>query len=397
MLQSRLFTKTLKNFPKDEESVNAKYLIRAGYVRKLSSGIFSYLPLGLRVLNKISQVVREEMDAIGAQEILMPALVAKRYWVKSNRWKVPVVYKVEAGDDEFGLGWTHEEVIAHIAEEFIRSEKDLPAALYQIQTKFRQEPRARSGLIRLREFVMKDLYSFHKTEADLNKFYDKVASAYLKIFNRLSLPVKIVEASGGDFTKEYTHEFQVLTEGGEDTVFYCDKCKFAQNREIAKVKSGEKCPNCKGGIVQESKAIEAGNIFKLGKRFSPKSGDWFMASYGLGPSRAMAAIIEIHHDEKGIIWPEEAAPFKAHLLALTPSIKSKADKIYKDLQKKGIELLYDDRDSASPGEKLVDADILGIPWRLVVSEKTKNKIEIKKRGSIRERLVSLAEAVKVIS
>jgi len=392
MRQSLLFSKTTKTFPKAEESTNARYLIKAGYIRKSSAGVYSYLPLGWRVLNKINQIVREEMDAIGSQEVLFPALVAKKYWVKSDRWNTPIAYKVKAGKDEYSLGWTHEEIAAHLADEFIQSEKDLPRSVYQIQTKFRQEPRARGGLIRLREFVMKDLYGFHKTEADLKKFYNQVNSAYKKIFKRLSLPIKVVEASGGEFTKEYTHEFQVLTNGGEDTVFHCNKCSFAQNKEVAKVKAGSKCRQSKcSGKIRESRAIEVGNIFKLGRRFS----SWWMGSYGLGSSRAIAALVEVNHDDRGIIWPLTVAPYQVHLLALTSSVKSKADKIYKDLQKHGIEVLYDDRKDVSAGEKLMDADLIGLPWRLVVSEKTGNKVEVKARNSNKARLESISNYVKV--
>lgn len=398
MRQSLLFSKTVKAFPKDEESTNARYLIKAGYVRKTSAGVYSYLPLGWRVLNKINQIIREEMDAIGGQEALFPAMVAKKYWVKSDRWNTPVAYKVKVGHEEFALGWSHEEIAASLADEFIRSVKDLPRAIYQIQTKFRQEPRARGGLIRLREFVMKDLYGFHETEADLQKFYNQVAVAYKKIFKRLSLPVKVVEASGGAFTKEFTHEFQVLTDGGEDTVFHCEKCDFAQNKEIVgsalggKVKAGAKCPDSKcSGKIKESRAIEVGNIFKLGKRFSP----WWMGSYGIGSSRIMAALVEISHDDRGIIWPASVAPYQVHLLALTSSVKSKANKIYQDLQKRGIAVLYDDREDSSAGEKLMDADLLGMPWRLVVSEKTGSKVEVKARSSDKTRLESIRNYVKV--
>jgi prolyl-tRNA synthetase len=385
MKQSQLFTKTEKNFPKDEESVNAKYLIRAGYIRKSSAGIYSFLPLGLKVLNKINQIIREEMDNIGGQEALFPSLIAKKYWQQSGRWDVPVMYKLKVQRDEFGLGWTHEEIAASLAAHFIRSEKDLPQAIYQIQNKFRLEPRARSGLLRTREFLMKDLYSFHKTEADLEKFYKKVEKAYLKIFKRLSLPVKVVEASGGDFTKQFTHEFQTLIASGEDTVLYCSKCKFAQNKEIAKVKAGSKCPDCRGK-VEESRAIEVGNIFRLGNRFSP----WYMGSYGIGPSRTLATLVEVYHDDKGVIWPEAVAPYRVHLLELG---KISASNIYKTLKDKGIEVLYDDR-PLSPGEKFADADLIGIPYRLVVSERNAKKVEVKARGAKKTKLLTEKELIK---
>ncbi|MFH1759209.1 MAG: aminoacyl--tRNA ligase-related protein [Patescibacteria group bacterium] len=386
MLQSKLFSKTQKYFPKDEELASAKYLIRAGYIRKSSAGIYTYLPLAWRVLNKINQIIREEMNAIGGEELLMPALVAKKYWVESGRWDVPIVYKIKTPQkDEFGLGWTHEEVIAHIAKDFIQSEKDLPKAVYQIQNKFRLEPRARGGLIRGREFMMKDLYSFHKDRADLERYYKKAEGAYKKVFKRMSLPIKVVEAAGGDFTKEYTHEFQVPVDSGEDTIFHCAKCAFAQNKEVTKAKAGDKCPQCKGKI-QESRAIEVGNIFRLGKRYS----QWMMGSYGIGISRALAALVEIHHDDRGIIWPEAVAPYQVHLLELG---EASARGVYQKLQKNNIETLYDDRD-VSAGEKFADADLLGIPWRLVVSKKTGNKIEIKKRNSNKTKLLKLDEVIQ---
>ena len=402
MRQSQLFSKTSKNFPKDEESVNAKYLIKGGFIAKNSAGVFSFLPLGWQVLNKINNIVQEEMNAIGAQEILLPALIARKYWEKSGRWDVDIMYKISqvhinsdkdgnpsTSYEDFSLGWTHEEVIADIAGNFIRSEKDLPLAVYQIQNKFRHEPRARNGLIRGREFLMKDLYSFHATKEDLDNYYQTIIDAYKKILDRLSLSYKIVEASGGAFTKEYTHEFQVLTDSGEDTIFYCDQCDFAQNKEIASVKLDDNCPKCDGKI-KESRGIEIANVFKLGNRFSK----WQMGSYGFGPSRAMGVLVEIFHDDKGIIWPDAVAPFKVHLLAL-PGGKN-VDTIYNNLTKAGVEVLYDDRQDASAGEKFADADLLGIPHRLVVSEKTGEKIEHKRRGLLDVKLLSYNELIKLL-
>ena len=391
MRQSDLFSKTEKNFPKDEESINAKYLIKGGFIAKNSSGIFSFLPLGLRVLNKINNIIREEINAIGGQEILMPALIAKRYWEKSGRWDTDVAYKLKAGEEEFALGWTHEEVVASFGENFIRSEKDLPVAVYQIQTKFRHEPRARGGLLRGREFLMKDLYSFHATEEDLKRYYKVVEDAYRKIFDRLSLSYKIAEASGGAFTKEYTHEFQVLTPVGEDVIFYCDKCDLAQNKEVARVAKGEKC-QC-GGEIQESNAIEVGNIFKLGNRFSPPKGGWFMGSYGIGPSRVMGTLVEVFHDDKGIIWPDNVAPFQVHLLSL-PGAKN-VDTLYNNLIKEGFEVLYDDREM-SAGEKFSDADLIGIPHRLVASEKTGDQIEHRRRGLSDSKLIFYEELLQLL-
>ena len=297
MLFSHLFSKTERAFPKDEEAINAKYLLRAGFIKKMSAGVFTYLPLAYRVLEKINAIIRREMHAIGAEELLMPALVAKEYWMKSNRWNVEVVYKLKsATEEEFGLGWTHEEVIAAIAAKFIQSYKDLPKAAYQIQNKFRSEPRAKNGLLRGREFMMKDLYSFHATKADLDEYYAVVIKAYEKILNTIGLDYIIAEASGGAFTKEYTHEFQVLADAGEDTIFYCTKCRYGQNKEVASaVNIGTPCPKC-GGEVAKGNAIEVANIFQLGTRYSEAfdvkfknatGGEEFvvMGSYGIGPSR----------------------------------------------------------------------------------------------------------------
>ncbi len=409
MLQSKLFTKTQKTLPKEEEAINAKLLIKGGFICKLSAGVYSYLPLGWRVLEKINRIIREEMNAIGAQELLMPSLVAKEYWEKSKRWKTDVMYKLESPYGEnFGLGWTHEEVVSEIASRFINSYKDLPLGVYQIQTKFRAEPRAKNGLLRGREFLMKDLYSFHADKADLDRYYSEVAGAYQKIFQRLGLEAKLTEASGGPFTKEYTHEFQVLSSAGEDTIFYCDKCDFSQNKEIAEVKAGDKCPKC-GGKITEANSIEVANIFKLGTRYSEafdlrftnKQGSKepvVMGSYGIGPTRIMGTLVEVYNDEKGIVWPEAAAPFRAHLVSISGKkdgqVEKAADKVYTQLQKAGIEVLYDDRE-ASAGEKLADVDLLGITWRAIVSEKTGDKIELKRRNSNEVKMVTLAELLKI--
>lgn len=426
MLLSRLFTKTQKNFPAEEEAINAKLLIRAGFIRKMSAGVYSYLPLAWRVIKKIEKIVREEMDAIGGQEVLMPALVAKEYWDKSNRWGVDVAYKLESPyGEKFGLGWTHEEVITAIAAQFISSYHDLPSAVYQIQTKFRAEPRAKNGLLRGREFIMKDLYSFHATKEDLDAYYQKVIKAYQKVFKRLRLKTKVAEAAGGPFTKEYTHEFQVLAPSGEDTIFYCTKCDFAQNKEIAIVQQGNRCPNC-GGDIELSNAIEVGNVFKLGTRYSDafdlkftdKDGGKkpvIMGSYGIGISRCLASLVEVHNDEKGMIWSESVAPFKLHLIALTGKAAPKkggprlvagreggakiaklAGRVYTQLEKAGVEVLYDDRD-VSAGEKFSDADLIGIPWRAVISERTGGKIELKGRDSDKAKLVTLEQFLKTLN
>jgi len=412
MKQSQLFAKTTKNLPEGEESKNARLLIKGGFINKSSAGVYSFLPLGLRVLEKVNNVIREEMNAIGAEELLMPALVQKKYWEQSGRWGVDVIYRTGENvksekDFQYGLGWTHEEVISAIARHFISSYKDLPRAAYQIQTKFRAEVRAQAGILRGREFLMKDLYSFHADRADLDDYYQKVINAYRKIFKRLGLKALVTEASGGAFTKEYTHEFQVLNPAGEDTVFYCEKCGFSQNQEIYKPEAHKDC----GGEVKTGRAIEVGNVFKLGTKFSEAFNLSYndntgakhpviMGSYGIGPTRVMGTIAEEYNDEKGIVWPETVAPFRAHLVMLgeSPKVRKEADRLYKLLS--GLvgesEVLYDER-SASAGEKLNDSDLLGIPVRILISEKTlaAKKIEVKKRSAKSAEMMTAAEIKKI--
>lgn len=324
MRQSKLFTKTSKEISNDEQSLNAQLLIRAGFVDKLMAGVYTYLPLGLRVLDKIKNIIREEMNNIGGQEILMPALTPKENWEKTGRWdSLDVLFRLKgAGDKEYALGATHEEVVTPLLQRFVTSYKDLPAAVYQIQDKFRNEPRAKSGLLRGREFSMKDLYSFHANEKDLDEYYEKVKVAYDSIYSRCGLDAKIVEASGGTFS-EYSHEYQVFTDFGEDIVFSCEKCNRHQNREIVEKKT---CSVC-GSELIERKAVEVGNIFKLKTKYSSafnfkyvdekgKQNGVIMGCYGIGPSRMIGAIVETRHDDNGMIWPEAIAPFKVHLIFL---------------------------------------------------------------------------------
>ncbi|MEK9180340.1 MAG: aminoacyl--tRNA ligase-related protein [Patescibacteria group bacterium] len=433
MKQSQLFTKVSRQDPKDETALNARLLERGGFVYKNSAGIYSYLPLGWRVMQKIAQIIREEMNAIGGQELFMPALVEKKYLDATGRWSVEVGYEVHGKGEKaanFTLGWTHEEVLTEIVSKYISSYKDLPFAAYQIQTKFRNEPRAKSGLLRGREFMMKDLYSFHASEDDFEKYYEKVADAYRKIFERCGLKAVYTLAGGGAFTAKHTHEFQVPAEVGEDTIFVCEKCEYAENKEISKLQEGDRCPvslrgsettaaipkgheiaspaarndgkRC-GGRIYENKAIEVGNIFPLGTKYSEafdlkfrdengKEHFVVMGSYGIGLGRVMATVVEVSNDKAGIIWPESVAPFRAHLLSLGGADGSS---IYEKLQKAGIEVLYDDRD-LSAGEKFAESDLLGIPWRLVVSPKTGDGVEVKRRNEGKSKTVSVTEALKLL-
>ena len=410
MKQSQFFAKTLKEWPADEESASARHLIRAGFIDKNSSGIYTFLPLGLRTLEKVNKVIREEMNALGASELLMPALISKKYWQSTDRWDVDILYKIkDSSDQDYGLAFTHEEVLAPLLKKFISSYRDLPFSLYQIQTKFRDEPRARAGLIRTKEFVMKDLYSFHTDTDDLENYYWRAAEAYKKIFKRLGLETKIIEAAGGGFTDEYTHEFQVLTSAGEDEIFYCDSCDFAQNKEVTKAEEGAKCPKCGNGKIKKENGIEVGNIFKLGTRFSEAADlsykDKFghknavvMGSYGIGPSRIIGALAEVSRDDKGLIWPQEISPFKVHLIELEGG-QAQALKVYEDLNDAGADVLYDDRKETSAGEKLTDADLIGITWRAVASSRTadQNKIELKSRTESKSRMVNLKELLKYVA
>lgn len=394
MLQTKLFGKTLREAPKDETSFNAKLLSRAGYIDKLLAGVYSYLPLGLKVLAKIQNIVREEMNLLGAQEILMPALQPKELWEKTNRWSnmKDILFKFtgQDGSEKILLAPTHEENVVELVKKRINSYRDLPIALYQIQDKFRNEARAKSGLLRGREFNMKDLYSFHATEEDLKDFYDKAIQAYQKIFKRCGLESLVVEASGGVFSKEFSHEFQVLTSYGEDEIIYCPSGDFAQNKEICQLKENDHCPNCSKKLIR-AKTIEVGNIFKLGCKYSHdlklvfadekgQTKEVTMGCYGIGPSRMMGAAVEVHHDDQGIIWPTSLTPFQLHLLLLSQETvkKNRAKKLYQDLTDQGWQVLFDDRE-VSPGVKLNDADLLGISLQLIIGEKTKDQLEYRLR------------------
>lgn len=416
MRQTELFFRTQKEFSKDEVALNARLLIRANFINKLMAGVFSFLPLGEMVRQKIIAIIREEMNELGGNEISMPALQPKAVWEQTGRWqglnKIMYQFKDHSGR-EVGLGPTHEEIVAPIAQNIVISYTDLPKFVYQIQTKFRDEPRAKSGLLRGREFTMKDLYSFHADEASLNEFYEKAKKSYEKIFERFGLKAYLTEASGGDFSKEYSHEFMVESEVGEDEIFLCRLCGFAQNKEISKLKKGGQCPKCQSGVLEKIKVIEVGNIFKLGTKFSEpikfyyrtKKGDSkpvVMGSYGIGIERLMGTIVEVSRDERGIIWPEAVAPYKAHLLMIgeaTPALQKFSDEVYNKLAKNGVEVLYDDRSQVSAGDKFFDADLIGMPWRIVVSEKTmaSEKIEIKKRTEKEGKLIKLEEALKILN
>lgn len=412
MKRSQLYLKTLPQAPHDEVSVNAKLLVRGGFVDKLSAGVYTLLPLGLRVLSKIENIIREEMIGVGGQEIFMPALHPKENWEQTGRWKTyEDIYKLKEDGKEYALGPTHEEVISPLVKKFVSSYRDLPVYLFQFQNKFRKELRAKSGIIRLREFLMKDLYSFHADEQDLERYYEKLKQVYVKIFKRLGLGKEtyVTFASGGAFSK-YSHELQTLTAAGEDTIYICSKCRIAVNKEIIKdVKN--RCPECGSKKLKVEKAVEVGNIFKLGTKFSQpfdlsfldkdgKKKPVIMGCFGISPQRSMGTIVEVSHDSSGIIWPDSVAPFQIYLIGIfgkkDKKVKQTCDKIYQQLLVKNVEVLYDDRD-ASAGEKFADADLIGIPIRIVVSEKTlaKKSVEIKNRKDSKIRLVKISNLYKI--
>jgi prolyl-tRNA synthetase len=400
MKYSKLFVKTLKEAPKDADTINHKLLTQAGFVDQLMAGVYSYLPLGLRVLRNIEQVVREEMDAIGGQEILMPILHPKHIWETTKGWdNIDVLFKIQSRTEkEYALGQSEEEVVTPLVMKHVRSYQQLPQAVYQIHWKYRDELRAKSGILRGREFFMKDMYSFHETQEDFNKFYEEAKQAYLKIYTRLGLIAKVTEASGGSFSEKISYEFMILTDAGEDDILYCTACEFCVNVEIAKIKEGAQCPKCKKAKLKKARASEAGNVFDLGQKYSKdfeltassKDGKQIypiMGCYGIGISRVMGLIVEKYHDDRGIIWPQQAAPFQVHVISLKEN--HKADKIYKKLQEAGIDVLYDDREDVSAGAKFADADLIGIPVRLVVSAKTGEEIEWKQRNKSETELVSM--------
>src|SRR5260221_761124 len=409
MLQSKLFSKTSKNAPANDISRNAQLLIKAGFIHKEMAGVYAYLPLGLKVVEKIKQIVREEMAAVGASEIIMTALQRKELWEKTDRWddeKVDVWFKSALKNGtEVGFGWSHEEPISDMMRGFITSYRDLPVYVHQFQTKLRNELRAKSGIMRGREFVMNDMYSFSVSDEEHKKFYDKTIKAYLKVYERVGLgdDTFLTFASGGAFT-QFSHEFQTICDTGEDIVHLHRKKKIAINKEVF-TDEVMKQLGVKKEELEEVKAAEVGNIFSFGTTKSEQLDLYFtdekgnskpvvLGSYGIGITRVMGVIVEKFHDDKGIIWPKEIAPFQVHLIEL-PGAKD-AKKIYEELIEKGIEVLWDDRELAA-GAKFADADLIGIPVRLVVSVKTQDKIEYKERNKEKTELLSLKEILELLT
>ncbi|MBP9749767.1 MAG: prolyl-tRNA synthetase [Candidatus Pacebacteria bacterium] len=385
MRQSQLFTRTRKDAPSDEVSKNAKLLIRAGYIHKEMAGVYTYLPLGLRTLGRLNTIIREEMNAIGGQEVMLSSLQDKAVWEATGRWEsadVEVWFKTSLQNgQELGLGFTHEEPITRMMSEQVASYRDLPQRVYQIQTKFRNEVRAKSGIMRTREFPMKDLYSFDRDQAGLDVFYEEATAAYIRIFSRAGIGTITYKtfASGGSFSK-YSHEFQTVSDAGEDLI-YIDKAQGIAINEEVYTDAVLADLGCAKDTLVQAKSIEVGNIFKLGTKFSEPLGLRYkdeqgidkpviMGCYGIGPSRLMGTIAEVMSDERGLVWPKEVAPFDVHVVRLGEGehVVQGADTLVATLSAQGVSVLYDDRDLRA-GEKFADSDLLGIPLRVVVSEK----------------------------
>lgn len=412
MRVSHLFTKTTKNAPADEVAKNAQLLIRAGYVYKEMAGVYAYLPLGKRVLEKIIQIVREEMDAIGGSEVSMTALQNSDVWKTSGRWDDKVMdvwFKTKlANGTELGLAPTHEEPLTQLMKNFVHSYKDLPIYPYQFQIKFRNELRSKSGLMRGREFWMKDLYSFSRTQAEHDAFYEKASDAYVKVFDRLGLGGFTYKtfASGGSFAK-FSHEFQTVSPVGEDKIYIHKGKNIAINEEVYTDEVLAEL-GIEKGELEEATAVETGNIFTLGTRFSDplelnftdengESKPVIMGSYGIGPSRLMGLIAEHFSDDKGLVWPVAVAPFKVYLVSIG-AVAPEADALYDELTAKGIEVLYDDRDERA-GAKFADAELLGIPYRVTISERliAENKLEFTPRATGESEVLTAADLLDKLS
>jgi prolyl-tRNA synthetase len=414
MRLSQLFTKTSKTLPADETARNAQLLIQAGFIYKEMAGVYSFLPLGLKVLNNISDLVKQEMNGIGGQEILMPALQLKEHYEITGRWDDKVVdnwFKTSLNSGaELGLGFTHEEDLTPLIKNFITSYKDLPLAPYQVQTKFRNELRSKSGLMRGREFLMKDMYSYSISQEQHDSFYNNAQAAYTRIYERVGLGDRtfLTFASGGSFSK-FSHEFQTLSPAGEDTIYLDRSKKIAVNKEVL----SDQTLNDLGldrGELEEVKSIEVGNIFSLGTKFSEPFGlkvsddkdqmvTLLMGCYGIGISRLMGTVAEVLSDDKGLIWPAQIAPAKVYLARLggNESVLKEADQLYQVLTDNGVAVLYDDRD-IRPGEKFANADLMGIPYRVVVSDNTiaASVYELKARMSKEIRQLSHQELFKTL-
>lgn len=441
MRYTKSFTKTIKDKPKEVELISHEYLLRSGFITPLGAGFYTYLPLGFRVLKKIRNIIEEELANIGVEEMSMPVVHPARVWKESGRWLEigPELWKFQnRKEEDFALAMTHEEVVTDAAKQIIFSYKDLPKIVNQIQIKVRDEVRVRGGLLRLKEFLMQDAYSFDLDKAGLNKSYDLFMEAYKKIFARVGIKTVIIKSDTGAMGGLDADEFMMIADSGEDRIFTCPICGYAANAEHIEgtalrqdpndvpmtknernqtITKSSECPKCftlnkKHSQMEISRGIEVGNIFKLGTKYSKpmklqyvddknKMHPVVMGSYGIGLDRLVASIIEASHDNKGMIWPESVAPYKVHLASLgdDPKIIDTATQLYDELWEAGIETFYDDREETSIGEKLNDADLMGMSYRLIVSEKTlkEDSAEIKARAKKTTSNIKLSEVVKTLS
>ena len=382
MRQSLLFVPTLKEAPKDAEVKSHKLMARAGLIKQTSAGVYTYLPLAHRVIRNIEKIIREELDKRGCSEMLMPALQPRDLWDESGRWDQygPELMRLkDRKERDFCLGPTHEEIVTHAVRDYLNSYKKLPLALYQIQTKFRDEMRPRFGLMRGREFIMKDLYTFHENQADLDLWYQSMKEAYTAIFLRAGLETRIVSSDTGQIGGDEADEFMVMSEVGEDTISYCLSCDYAANQEFSGLKDGDVCPKC-GGTIKTAKGIEVGNIFKLGTKYSESMNAFFtsregkrepviMGCYGIGISRTLMASVEQHSTDDTLVWPKELTPFDVHVVPVNyrdEEIIEKVDELVSRLEKSS-RVLLDDRDERA-GVKFKDADLIGVPYRIVIGK-----------------------------
>lgn len=415
MRLSRLFTKTRKNVPADETAKNAQLLIKAGFIHKEMAGVYAYLPLGLMVIENIKSIIREEMNSVGGNELIMTSLQRKELWEKTDRWddkKVDVWFKSQLKNGtDVGFGWSHEEQITEMMKNYLTSYRDLPAYVYQFQTKLRNELRAKSGIMRGREFVMKDMYSYTSSEEAHQKFYEETTEAYLRVFNRLGIGEQtfLTFASGGAFT-QFSHEFQTITEAGEDIIYLHRSKKLAINQEVLTDEVISQL-GVNRQDLEEVKAAEVGNIFSFGSTKSEQLGLYYsdesgsqkpviLGSYGIGVTRVMGVIAELFSDSNGLVWPDNIAPAKVYIARLSDQdhIIKVADELYEKLKTQDISVIYDDRDVRA-GEKFADADLMGIPYRVVVSDKTTktNTYEIKKRTDQEAKMVKIDQIIKILA
>lgn len=413
MRLSKSFIPTLRDDPKEAEIISHKLMLRAGYIKKISSGIYSYLPLGLRVIKKIENIVRQEMDLAGALEVLLPAVQPKELWMETGRWDIygkELMRIKDRHDREFCLGPTHEEIITELVRNNVPSYKNLPLVLYQIQTKFRDEIRPRFGLMRGREFIMKDCYSFDRDEDGLKKNYEKMFEAYSNIFKRCGLNFRIAQADPGAIGGGFSQEFMVVAKTGEDEIVYCSECSFCTTKELSNIESDNACGSCSTGVLKIERGIEVGHIFKLGTKYSSKMKAEFldedgirkpfiMGCYGIGIGRTAAASIEQNNDENGIIWPLPIAPYQVAVIPVNVKETDKmniAENIYNELLQKNVEVIIDDRDERA-GIKFKDVDLIGIPIKIIIGKSlSENKVEIVLRADGRRELIDVNKAVEYV-